>query len=63
MSLLKYRFFFAPCYHSELAQRIVDWVNAVRRDEQMDGMHMSTEFFEMALRVPAKDRARLSAQL
>ena len=42
-------------YHSELARRIVDRVDAVRQDEEMEGVYMSTELFEMELREKGRE--------
>ena len=42
-------------YHSELAQKIVDRVDAVRQDELMEGMYMSTELFEMELQEKGRE--------
>jgi len=36
-------------YHSELAQRIVERVDAVRHDGQKEGMYMWTQLYEMEL--------------
>ena len=42
-------------YHSELAQRIIERVDAVRQDEQMEGVYMSTELLEMELREKGRE--------
>ena len=38
-----------------MAQKIVDRVDAVRQDELMEGMYMSTELFEMELQEKGRE--------
>lgn len=45
-------------YQSELARKIVDRVDAVRQDERMEGMYMSTELFEMEAREKGRREGR-----
>ena len=38
-----------------MAQRIIERVDAVRQDEQMEGVYMSTELLEMELREKGRE--------